>query len=80
MPPRIANTPTRRACDLISALDAKEITVAEFADALRHLPSEVLQISATFLALNSSDEPLLPRITEARRLCATLASVTRSLN
>lgn len=76
----IENTQTRRAYALISALDAQEITVDEFADALRPLPSEVLQISATVLALMAFNEPLQGRIARARILCSRLANLTRSLN
>jgi hypothetical protein len=76
----IENTQTRRAYALISAFDAKEITVDEFGEALRSLPSEVLQISATLLALMSVNEPSERRITQARILCSKLASVARSLN
>ena len=76
----IANTQTRRAYALISALDAHEITVDEFGDALRALPSEVLQISATLLALMNVNEPSQRRIVRARTLCAKLATVTRNLN
>jgi len=80
MLPGIENNQTRRAYTLISALDAREITLDEFADALRALPSEILQISATLLALMSVNEPSDRRIAEARMLCLQLAKVTRNLN
>ena len=76
----IENAQTRRAYDLICALDAHEITLAEFADALRHLPSEILQITATILALTSLNEPSQQRITAASTLCTRMAGVMRSLN
>jgi hypothetical protein len=76
----IKNTQTRRAYALLSALDAREITLDEFADALRALPSEVLQISATILALITVNEPSDRRLMQARVLCSSLAEVTRSLN
>jgi hypothetical protein len=76
----IENAQTRRAYALITALGAQEITVDEFADALRPLPSEVLQVSATLLALTSVNEPSQRPITRARMLCSKLANLTRTLN
>jgi hypothetical protein len=76
----IENAQTRRAHALLSALDAREITVDEFADAVQALPSEVLQISGTVLALMGVNEPWQRDLMRARILCAKLASVTRSLN
>ena len=76
----IGNAQTRRAYALISALEAREITVDEFADALRALPSEILQISATMLALMGINEPVQQSFTRARLVSAQLASAKRSLN
>ena len=76
----IGNAQTKRAYALISALDAKEITLDEFADAVRLMPSEVLQISSTVLALVSVNEPVQQRTRRAKTLCGRLATVTRSLN
>jgi hypothetical protein len=76
----IENAQTRRAYALISALEAREITLDEFADALRALPSEILQITATMLALIGINEPVQQSCTRGRILCARLANITRSLN
>jgi hypothetical protein len=76
----IHNTQTRRVYALISALDAREITVDEFADALRTMPSEVLQLSSTLLALAGINEPSDTRAAQARILCSKLARATRALN
>ena len=76
----IENTQTRRAYALISALNSKEITVDEFGDALRSLPSEVLQVSGTLLALISVNEASERRIAQARMLCSKFASLKRALN
>jgi hypothetical protein len=76
----IGNAQTRRAYALISALDAKEITLDEFADALRAMPAEVLQVSGTMLALMGVNEPEEPQICRARLLCQRLSNISRPLN
>ena len=76
----IGNAQTRRAYTLISALNAREITVDEFADALQAMPSEVLQIISTVISLDGANEPAQRNLTRARLLCAALATVTRPLN
>ena len=76
----IENAQTRRAYALISALAAKEITLDEFSDALRALPSEILQISATMLALMGINEPVQQNFKRARLISARLAAATRSYN
>jgi hypothetical protein len=76
----IGNAQTRRAYALISALDAREITVDEFAEALEAMPSEILQITSTVIALRGVNEPQQRSLTCARLLCDALATVTRPLN
>jgi hypothetical protein len=75
----IGNAHTRRACALIAALEAEEITVHEFEDALRHLPSEILQVTATVLGLMVCEQQTSPELSAARALCVQRAASSRSL-
>jgi hypothetical protein len=77
MPQTISNMETRRAYALLTALNAREITLNEFADGLLPLPSEVLQILATALALHSVNEPVNDSIRTAWTLCGKLAANER---
>jgi len=76
----IGNAQTKRACALIGAFEAREITLDEFADALRSLPSEVLQIIATMLALHGLNEQAQPRLMGVHAVCSRLAAVSRVLS
>lgn len=76
----IANSQTRRAYALINALDAREITIDEFADAVRPLQSEVLQITGTMVALNGVNEPARPQLIGVHTLCNELATLCRVLS
>ena len=64
---------------LVDALDDKEITLQEFAEAVQPLTSEALQVIATVLAADP-DRESGPRVWAARRLCAELAAATRCLS
>ena len=76
----IANSQSKRAYALISALDAGEITMGEFEDAARPLPSEVLQVTETMLALIGVNEPIEPKLKGAHALCSKLATRSRILS
>jgi hypothetical protein len=76
----IGNSQTKRACALLSALDAREITIGEFEDAVGPLPSEVLQITGTMLALLRVNEPAERQIRGVHALCTRLASRSRVLS
>jgi hypothetical protein len=65
---------------LISALQDKEITGNEFSDSLGSLPSEVLQITGTIIALSGVNEPLEPQLAGVHPLCRKLAAMTRVLS
>ncbi len=72
---------SRRACVLIEALDAHEITLQEFAEEVSPLPSETLQVAATILGIHQEQERILdPRLTAARLICTQLACRARVLS
>ncbi len=75
----IANSQMQRACAAFGALNAREITVCEFAVAMRQLPTEVLQITGTIHALTGVNEPAEPRRSLVHTLCS-LASRSRALS
>jgi hypothetical protein len=75
------NAESSRACALIAALDAREITLDEFADAIQPLTSEALQVTATVLSLHEiANGDYNRRRTSANVLCRRLASVVRNLS
>jgi hypothetical protein len=76
----IGNSHTKRAYALLSALDAHQITLGEFEDAVRPLPSEVLQITGTMLALGGVNEPADPKLRGVHALCNRLAGLARVLS
>lgn len=67
---------------MVIALDEREITIQEFADALGSLSSEALQVMATVLGQSSDEfEPEQHRrLMQARRVCRRLAAVSRCLS
>jgi hypothetical protein len=76
----IGNAHTKRAYALISALEAHEITLDEFSEALLPLPAEVLQLNGTVIALAGVNEPAQPQMTQARLLCTQFAAIARPLS
>jgi len=77
----IENIESRKASDLITALDEEEITVEEFGDAIRFLRSEALQVTAHVLGGRALANPFsAPRLRAARTLCSHLAATSRVLS
>lgn len=78
----IANAESRRACAVVIALDVREITINEFADAVGSLTSEALQVMATVLGQSADeyDPEQHHRLMQARRVCRRLATVSRCLS
>ena len=76
----VSNTGSRHTFALISAFDAGQITVRELAEGLEGVPSEVLQVTSTVLALLNGNEPSKRILARVRRLCMCVASINRSYN
>jgi hypothetical protein len=75
----LENVESSRACVLIAALDAREITISEFADAIQPLTSEALQVIATMLSLRQiATGDCNWRANSARTICSRWASSMRS--
>lgn len=77
----VSNAESRRAFVLIDALEEREITAREFADAIQTLTSEALAVAAAVLSIRSayvSDRQ--PREWKARLLCRQMADASRSRN
>jgi hypothetical protein len=71
---------SRRACELICAYEANEITLHELEETMCDLASETIQAVGTMIGgwtvLSTSES----RMIAARRLCCHLASLSRSRN
>lgn len=77
----LSNGETTRACALITALDAREITFQEFADTIGVLTSEVLQVTAAILGQSAEQHPeCADRIWAAVALCRRMAARSRAVN
>lgn len=73
-------TDCRRVFTLVEALDEHEITRHEFSDALRNFRSEVLQVIATALQINFSNQSERPEQAWAGRMLRRYASTSRVLS
>ena len=72
---------SRTACALLVAMDEREITIDEFADAIELLTPEALQVIATALRSCAVDDARdAEHIWRAQRICSRLASATRILS
>jgi hypothetical protein len=76
----LGNAESSRACALIAALDAQEITLQEFSEAITPLTSEALQVTATILSCCADLHPERgERLWFARAICSRTAASTRCL-
>ena len=72
---------SRTACALLVAIDEREITIDEFADAIELLTPEALQVIATALRCCTVDDPRdAKNIGRAYSICSRLAAATRVLS
>ena len=72
---------SRTACALLVAIDEREITIDEFADAIELLTPEALQVIATALRFCTVDNPRdAEQIWRAYTICSRLAAATRVLS
>ena len=75
----VSNAESRRAFALIDALEEREITTSEFADAIGTLTSEALVVTAAVLSIRSAFvRDRLPREWTARLLCRQMADTARN--
>lgn len=75
----VSNVESRRAFALIDALEGREITTGEFADAIQTLTSEALAVTAAILSIRSAfTRDRLPREWRARLLCKQAADASRN--
>jgi hypothetical protein len=71
---------SRRACELICAYEANEITLNELEETLCDLAPETVQVIGTMISGWMEKSPSEFRMIAARHLCCNLASVFRNRN
>ena len=75
----VSNAESRRAFALIEALEGREITTGEFAEAIQTLTSEALAVTAAILSIRSAfNSDRLPREWKARLICRQMADASRN--
>ena len=75
----VSNAESRRAFALIDALEEREITTSEFADAIQTLTSEALSVTAAVLSIRCAFvRDRLPREWKASLLCRQTAAASRN--
>lgn len=72
---------SRTASAILVAMDEREITIDEFADAIELLTPEALQVIATALRNCTVIDPRgAGQIARARKICSRLAAATRVMS
>jgi hypothetical protein len=73
----IANAESRRAFELVTAFQARQITLNELSDAVQPISSEALHVIATFWGSDPTDYEWDPRLTKAQVTLKKLAADAR---